>query len=85
MKAIHCRAPIPLSSPPLPYQCIQANCPTSCLNTLIETGARVNEADRQGRTPLHVAAERGRTEAAALLQEHGADMEAVEKVRVNHC
>lgn len=53
----------------------------SCLNALIEAGARINEADRQGCTPLHVAAERGHSDAAALLQQHGADTEAVEKVR----
>lgn len=63
------------------WQCIQANCPTSCLSVLIEAGARVDEADRQGLTPLHVAAERGHSEAAALLQQHGAPTEALEKVQ----
>lgn len=62
------------------WQCIQADCPTSCLSTLIEAGAKVDEADRQGLTPLHAAAERGHSGAAALLQQHGADIESLEKV-----
>ena len=61
-------------------QCIQANSSSTCLNTLIEAGAKVNEADRQGHTPLHVAAERGHCDVIALLQDHGANIEAMEKV-----
>ena len=67
------------------WQCIQADCPTSCLSVLIEAGARVDEADRQGLTPLHVAAERGHSGAAALLQQHGAHTEALEKVENEMC
>ena len=47
---------------------------------LIEAGGRANEADRQGCTPLHIAARQGDTKAATLLLEHGADIEAIEMV-----
>ena len=63
-------------------QCIQADCPVSYLNTLIVAGARINEADRQGQTPLHSAAERGNDDVTTLLLDNGADLEAVEKVNV---
>ena len=57
---------------------------TACISKLIGAGARVNEADRQGRTPLHEAAERGRSDVVAILQTHGANVEAVEMVKHTH-
>ena len=60
---------------------MQAAGSIAIINTLIEAGARVNEADRQGHTPLHLAAERGRGDVIKLLLAHGADTEAVEKVK----
>lgn len=59
---------------------MKAGCTTSCITTLIEAGGRVNEADRQGRTPLHEAAERGRNDVITLLRTHRADIEAMEMV-----
>ena len=56
---------------------------TECITKLIEAGARVNEADRQGRTPLHEAAERGRGDVIALLQPHGADVDALDMVHTH--
>lgn len=38
-------------------------------------------ADKQGCTPLHVAAKMGEVEAATLLLERNARIDAVEKVR----
>ena len=61
-------------------QSVKAGCTTSCITTLIEAGARVNEADRQGRTPLHEAAERGRNDVITLLRTYRADIEAMEMV-----
>ena len=65
------------------FQCIQAGTSTTCISKLIKAGAGVNEADRQGRTPLHEAAERGRSDVVALLQTHGANVEAVEMVETH--
>ena len=55
-----------------------------CISKLIDAGARVNEADRQGRTPLHEAAERGRSDVVAILQTHGANVEDMEMVTHTH-
>ena len=68
----------------LPPQCIQAGTSTVCISKLIDAGARVNEADRQGRTPLHEAAERGRSDVVAILQTHGANVEDMEMVTHTH-
>lgn len=48
---------------------------TSCLEYLIEHGARVDDCDEYfGCTPLILAAERGREECLALLIKHGGDI-----------
>ena len=71
-----------VTSLPSGSQCIQADCPVSYLKTLIVAGARINEADRQGQTPLHIAAERGHSDIVKLLLDNNADLEAVEKVYI---
>lgn len=43
---------------------------------LLELGARLNVADRAGRTPLHIAAERDRTPLVRLFLKHGGDEDA---------
>ena len=52
------------------------------LQHLLDTGGDANIADKQGRTPLHVAAKLGYIDAATLLLERDAKIEAKEKVCV---
>ncbi len=40
---------------------------------LIEYGVEVNACDKWGFTPLHEAAQKGRTQICSLLLNHGAD------------
>ncbi len=47
---------------------------------LIEHGAEINIADKDGKTPLHEAAGRGKLEVAKLLIEHGADVNATDRL-----
>jgi len=47
---------------------------------LLRRGANVNARDMYGKTPLHVAAFRGRANVVRLLLEHGADVNARDKV-----
>ena len=42
---------------------------------LIRFNTEVNATDRLGFTPLHEAAQKGRTQLCALLLAHGADQE----------
>ncbi len=42
-------------------------------------GADINQRDADGRTPLHVAAEKGRWTVAQLLLKHGADINAPDR------
>ena len=43
---------------------------------LLEHGADINAQNKDGRTPLHVAAENGRVEVVRVLHEHGANIGA---------
>lgn len=52
-----------------------------CLQYLLDYGGDANMAEKQGCTPLHVAAKMGEVEAATLLLERNARIDAVEKVR----
>jgi palmitoyltransferase len=49
----------------------------SCIELLLKAGASPSVTDKQGRLPLHWAAERGRAQAAAVLvtamAKHGVD------------
>merc|ERR1712100_21540 len=46
---------------------------TEIAKLLLENGAKVNQADTEGRTPLNEAAEQGHTEITNLLLKKGAD------------
>lgn len=46
---------------------------TIMIKQLLNSGVSLNEADEQGRTPLHLASCSGYTELVRLLLEHGAD------------
>ncbi|MCP4624633.1 MAG: hypothetical protein GY850_14050 [bacterium] len=46
------------------------------IKSLVDDGADVNERDKLGETPLHVAAMSGYREIASLLLENGADLNA---------
>jgi ankyrin repeat protein len=52
-----------------------ANGHAAVASLLLERGADVNQADRNGATALHIACESGHTEVATLLLEHGADVD----------
>ena len=49
------------------------------INRLIDDGARVNAADGDGWRPLHMAAQVGHTEAARILLDRGAEVDAPDK------
>jgi len=46
---------------------------------LLRKGANVNARDKNGLTPLHRAADQGRTDIARILLEHGTDVNARDK------
>ena len=56
-----------------------------CLKYLLDCGGNANMADKRGYTPLHMAAQLGNVEAATLLLERDARIDAVEKVCVCVC
>jgi len=68
-------------SPPssLPSQVLESGS-SACLQHLLDCGGDANMADKQGCTSLHVAAQLGNVEAATLLLERDARIDAIEKV-----
>ena len=44
------------------------------VRSLLEAGGRINKADDDGVTPLHLAAQHGRAEVVHCLLQNGADM-----------
>ena len=53
----------------------------SMLRVLIENGAKVDQQDSQGKTPLHYAAELGRTRCIPFLLQKGASPHATDNHR----
>ena len=49
------------------------------LRLLLEKGADVNQADKDGTTPLHLACFKGHVDVARLLLEKGAEVDRAEK------
>jgi ankyrin repeat protein len=49
------------------------------LSVLMEHGADINSVDKDGNTPLFVAASHGDLEVVRILAKHGADISAVNK------
>ena len=47
---------------------------TEPIKLLLAAGASVHATDLGGLTPLHIACEKGRPDAAVCLLEHGADL-----------
>jgi len=58
---------------------------TECVKVLLDAGADANAADKDGLTPLHIAAHRGMQEVATMLLERDARIDAVDKVEITHC
>lgn len=52
--------------------------------SLLEYGARANAESKAGFTPLHLAAQEGHTDMAALLIGHQANLDATAKVNHNN-
>ena len=52
------------------------------LQHLLDSGGDPNVADELGRTPLHIAAKTGDIASVNLVLERGANINAVEKVRM---
>ena len=55
------------------FTCVQSNRHLDIASLLIKHNTQVNATDRWGFTPLHEAAQKGRTQLCALLLNHGAD------------
>ena len=58
------------------HTCVQHNPHNDILTYLIECGVLLNQSDFQGRTSLHLAAQRGLSEAVISMVEKGADIHA---------
>lgn len=60
---------------------------TDTVNSLLDQGAEINIQDKFGRTPLHIAAERGYTSVANRLLEQGAEVniqDAWQRIPLHH-
>lgn len=53
---------------------------SATLEHILDAGGDANLADKEGRTPLHVAAKLGDVKAAITLLEHDGNPDAIEKV-----
>jgi len=55
---------------------------SECVKALLDAGVDANAADKDGLTPLHIAAHRGMQEVATMLLESDARIDAVDKVKI---
>jgi len=68
-----CHAPCPIALRfPLSRQ--------AAIELLVAAGANVGTTDHGGLTPLHIACEKGRADAAVCLLRHGADLTARDSI-----
>jgi ankyrin repeat protein len=65
-------------STPLHFACYADTTKLDILELLFAQGVNVNEPDKEGFTPLHVAASKGSLEALRFLLEHGSSVHAVD-------